>query len=556
MVRFTQQVIIQIVLSAVIVIMFIGLHFATLHIESGKNWWGRSEDLELVFFSGLIATYVLLRAAALLKDGDYTRHIISAMVVTGLIGVAYLLELPHLYQFYSGEDVLRDVPLFDNIAFGYAVGLTAFTLLIMLMVGLWFSHSQVMTTRPTKALRISIIVIAMGTVAIVATTRWLIEHTLNADIVAMYQLDDAEHEIERIVETIGVSEPTKNGKLVDRSRFDGVKAMIEALIVGGKSSHGYRVSPLRDFHMIDDLKTFIYLIDALVTLYGGDTGHPEKLMDTLRAVTTIVQDVQDDIRISINNDRTMLAWSNYAISFILVMMFVAFSWLISRSWYAVETKNRQLELLVKKRTKEMRRIIRDLDLQVQELAANNAKISLLNECLAELRDHDYLYDEGQYKEFYKIILLNMMRVVNASAASYLICGPGQKSEHYYYGDPKLKEMVENLLYGEHGTRLKKMLVEEKVSLKIDNLSADRITCNDIGQDSMLKNFLGIPVIVGGELLGIMTFFNKEEGVFSDDDEILANIFSSHLGHVLERHAYLMRMDAEAQNEKLKRYLGE
>ncbi|RMH20104.1 MAG: hypothetical protein D6698_04775, partial [Gammaproteobacteria bacterium] len=83
-VRFTQQVIIQIVLSAVIVIMFIGLHFATLHIESGKNWWGRSEDLELVFFSGLIATYILLRAAALLKDGDYTRHIISAMVVTGL----------------------------------------------------------------------------------------------------------------------------------------------------------------------------------------------------------------------------------------------------------------------------------------------------------------------------------------------------------------------------------------------------------------------------------------------------------------------------------------
>ena len=540
---FSRRIFFQVIFSVAITLLFSLMHMSILYLENNVSWFKISDDLYVVLLLGSLITFVLLRVASLLKDSSYVKHIVSGVIVTSLTAVMYLLELPRKFLVYSGEGEFHDYPLFDNLSFGYAVGLTAVTLLIMLMVGVWFSRAHTLTSKPTKTLRIGILIIALGMVAIVSTTRWLIEHTLSQDIIVMYELDTVEHETEAILKDV-VETHNNGGNILDilseKERFEPIKLNVGLLVTGGRNEDGEMLSPLRNTHMVYDLETLIYLIDSLIIFDKQAVIHYENAIERLTALEGIILDVQSDVHIAINNDRNMLSWSNYAISFILVMMFVAFSWLISRGWYAIEAKNKQLERLVEKRTREMRKVMQDLDRQMSDLAANNAKISLLNEALAELRDHDHLYDEGEYKEFYGIMLLNVIRVVNAAFAFYVAYDERRDiQEKYLYGDSALKEEILTSIIANPQNKLTKILLEEEVSIKIDDVHIDRITEECIEANCHLKCFLGVPVLVEQKVVGIIGFFNKEDGTcFSDDDEILVNIFSSHLAHVLERHGFL------------------
>ena len=84
----------------------------------------------------------------------------------------------------------------------------------------------------------------------------------------------------------------------------------------------------------------------------------------------------------------------------------------------------------------------------------------------------------------------------------------------------------------------------KKPITVNDMSSDKRFANSVELGSKIKSFISVPLMIKGQLIGILTVFNKKgDAEFASEDERLLGIIASQSAHVIEN----VRLYEDEQN---------
>lgn len=180
---------------------------------------------------------------------------------------------------------------------------------------------------------------------------------------------------------------------------------------------------------------------------------------------------------------------------------------------------------------------------ISHLADGNVRMALFNHTQEKLRENEKnLLADGNHNAFFKNIITSIAELTGALYGVIVIFDDSKTiSKYFTYGMPEdvIKLISEPMTLN----GLLSSIFKQNTATRVDDISSHPDFEGFPPGHPLMRTFMGMPLITGSTVKGAIYLADKNNAqTFNENDEILLNMCSSEVTHIVERIEFTERLN--------------